>query len=265
MNNMRSLENSWKNKINWRIFFILLIASVTAAMLALPYTFSLSPVLSKIASPALVAAAFFQSIFIFSLAIFFGLLLAKRLGFRLPILEGLTGKESFSLSFKSVLWLSVALGVISGILILGFSLLFTDLSINFLQAEVSVAIWKGFLASFYGGIGEEVLFRLFVLTVFVWIFHKIKGSPDSQPSPAIVWAAIIISAVLFGLGHLGITADLTAITPLVIARAILLNGVPAIIFGWLYWKKGLESAIIAHFSTDIVIHVITPALASLFI
>lgn len=30
------------------------------------------------------------------------------------------------------------------------------------------------------------------------------------------------------------------------------------VFGWLYWKKGLESAMIAHFSADIIIHVCLP-------
>jgi membrane protease YdiL (CAAX protease family) len=31
-----------------------------------------------------------------------------------------------------------------------------------------------------------------------------------------------------------------------------------ILFGWIYWKKGLEAAMVAHFSTDIVLHVIFP-------
>ncbi|PKL71234.1 MAG: CPBP family intramembrane metalloprotease, partial [Methanobacteriales archaeon HGW-Methanobacteriales-2] len=52
------------------------------------------------------------------------------------------------------------------------------------------------------------------------------------------------------------------ITPMVIARAIVLNGIGAIIFGWLYWKKGLESAMISHFSADIVLHVMFPLILS---
>ena len=52
--------------------------------------------------------------------------------------------------------------------------------------------------------------------------------------------------------------SLTALTPMVIVRAIVLNAVGGIIFGWLYWKKGLESAMISHFSADIVLHVIVP-------
>jgi hypothetical protein len=32
-------------------------------------------------------------------------------------------------------------------------------------------------------------------------------------------------------------------------------------FGWLYWKRGLVAAVTAYFAFDIVLHVITPAIA----
>ena len=42
---------------------------------------------------------------------------------------------------------------------------------------------------------------------------------------------------------------------------LLLNGVAGVAFGWLYWKRGLEMAMLAHFSADIVLHVIAPLLS----
>jgi len=60
------------------------------------------------------------------------------------------------------------------------------------------------------------------------------------------------------LGHLPATALITTLTPLVIFRALLLNGIGGVVFGWLYWKKGLESSMIAHFSADITLHVLFP-------
>ena len=68
--------------------------------------------------------------------------------------------------------------------------------------------------------------------------------------------ANILAAVLFGLGHLPATATFLPLTPLVITRAILLNGIGGMIFGWLYWKRGLEAAMVSHFSADIVLHVL---------
>ena len=57
-----------------------------------------------------------------------------------------------------------------------------------------------------------------------------------------------------------ITSAITQITPLIIARAIILNGIGGIVFGWLYWKKGLESAMVSHFTSDMVLHVLFPLL-----
>src|SRR5215212_4365136 len=49
-----------------------------------------------------------------------------------------------------------------------------------------------------------------------------------------------------------------SINSMTITEAIVNNGVIGIICGWLYWKKGLESAMIAHFSSDVVLHLIVP-------
>jgi len=45
------------------------------------------------------------------------------------------------------------------------------------------------------------------------------------------------------------------LTALYVSRIIVLN-LSGVVFGWLYWKRGLENAMMAHFSTDIVLHVI---------
>ena len=46
-----------------------------------------------------------------------------------------------------------------------------------------------------------------------------------------------------------------------VLRTLLLNGIAGIAFGWLYWKRGIEMAMLAHFSADIVLHVVTPLLS----
>ena len=80
---------------------------------------------------------------------------------------------------------------------------------------------------------------------------------DGQPSLKILWLANVIVAILFGLGHLPATMLLFPLTPLVIARAIILNGLAGLAFGYLYWTRGLESAMLAHFSGDMILIVST--------
>ena len=118
--------------------------------------------------------------------------------------------------------------------------------------------WQGLLASFYGAIPEELLLRLGLMTLLVWVGARLTRT--SSPRPIVMWAAIVITALLFGAGHLPTTAALLPLTPLVIARALLLNGLGGLVFGWLYWKRGLLAAMLAHFSTDLVLHVVAPLL-----
>jgi hypothetical protein len=65
--------------------------------------------------------------------------------------------------------------------------------------------------------------------------------------------AIMTAALLFGAGHLPTTAAILPLTPLVIARALLLNGMGVIVVGCLDRKRGLLAAILAHFSSGIVV------------
>jgi membrane protease YdiL (CAAX protease family) len=154
------------------------------------------------------------------------------------------------------------MGLLTSVLIIIFGAMFA-VSLPLLKQEMAVPMWMSILASFYGGITEEILMRLFLMTLLVWISWKIKKTAEEKPTKVGIWAAIIISSVIFGLGHLPVTAGVTAITPMVVARAILLNGIGGVIFGWLYLKKGLEAAMISHFSCDISIHVMLPLIASL--
>ena len=98
--------------------------------------------------------------------------------------------------------------------------------------------------------------RLFLMTLFIWMGMKL--TKQSQPLKPVIICSILLAAIIFGLGHLPITASLTKITPLIIARAVLLNGIGGVVFGWLYWKKGLEAAMVAHFTADIFLLTVLP-------
>lgn len=118
-----------------------------------------------------------------------------------------------------------------------------------------VAAWKGLLASFYGGICEELVFRLFLMSLFAWLCGKLLRDAGGMPRAVAFWIANVGSSVLFGLYHM------TGEEPAMIAtRTILFILIPGVTFGVLYWKRGIEAAVIAHFTTDIVVHVIRPIL-----
>ena len=247
--------------INWKLFGLLLGAGVFGFLAVLPFVLTLqADLLDELPIPLSLALllSLVQTTILLTVAIFVGLFLGKKVGLGAPLIEDWLAGISIKERLKSFTALSVALGTLAAILILVFDYLFSFFIEPFKAVEI--ALWQGFLGAFYGGIFEEILMRLFLVTLLVWIFSKIWHTAEGKPKAFGIWFAILIASIVFGLGHLPATALLTTLTPLVVARAILLNGIGGIIFGWLYWKKGLVSAMIAHFCADIVLHVLFPLL-----
>lgn len=108
-------------------------------------------------------------------------------------------------------------------------------------------------AILYGGIFEELLLRAGVMTVIAWALSRITRQPAGVPRPWIVWLSILGAALLFGAGHLAATAVQLELTTLVVARALSLNGLLGITFGWLAWRRGLEAAIVSHMVADLLL------------
>jgi len=255
-----------KTLINWKTFFILWVAALLSTIAVLPYVLELQSKLIvqlPISLPTLIVLQIVQSGFLFAIIIFIGMLLMKRIGLSTPILDSVTSGESYTEKFSAILPISIGLGVIASILIVGLDALFQPLLINELGDKANTlmlttqpSVWKGFLASFYGGISEEILLRLFVMSLLAWLGSFISKTSDGKPTVIIFWIANILAAILFGLGHLPTVSALVPLTTLVVIRTVLLNAVGGIIFGWLYQTRGFESAMIAHFSADIVLHVL---------
>ncbi|MEM3551086.1 MAG: CPBP family intramembrane glutamic endopeptidase [Candidatus Bathyarchaeia archaeon] len=252
--------------INWKVFWILLVASVFGSICIIPYTLSIQlDLLEELPIPLhmLLTLQLFQNVIMFAILIFFGLRLAGKVGLGAPILESWSRGEKVKPDFSAILGISILLGVLAVILTavldLSFYFMFPNEPIYTLKLPKAPA-WQGFLASFYGAINEEILSRLFLMSLFMWIFLKIKKTKEGKPMELTIWLAIAVTAIIFGLLHLPSTAILIPITPFIIARAVILNGIAGTIFGWLFWKKGLESAMISHFIADIIIHGIFPFL-----
>lgn len=113
----------------------------------------------------------------------------------------------------------------------------------------------------YGGVIEEVMLRLFLLSGIAFVLHRLFGKGREKPSTGILVTANIISALLFAAGHLPATAVLMGLTPMILVRCFLLNGGIGLLFGWLYRKYGLRYAMLAHAGC----HVVSKAIWILFL
>ncbi|MGM9567891.1 MAG: type II CAAX prenyl endopeptidase Rce1 family protein [Clostridia bacterium] len=112
---------------------------------------------------------------------------------------------------------------------------------------------------FYGGVIEEVLLRLFFMTLLAFLIWKIfarKYAKEEIPA-AVFIAANIIAAMTFAAGHLPATYTMYGkFSALILIRCFLINGGLGLIFGRLYRKYGIQYAMIAHG----LIHVVNDSL-----
>ena len=253
-----------KDRYPWRLFWLLLCGGLFGVAAVLPYAFAIfSKALAKVPLrlPLFLGLQFVQSIVLLSLAVGVGLLIARQIGLGAPRLEAWLYNEKTAPRKFSILSAVLAGAVMGASIIVVSYFIFAPLIPQLApNPDAMLPLWKRFLACFYGGLDEEILIRLFLLSLVLWSFGNIWRNSDGKPSSVAFWTANTLIAVLFGVGHLPAAKQMMTLTPIAVTYVISLNGIAALLFGYLYWKRGLESAIVAHFSADIVLHVIGPVL-----
>ena len=250
-----------KNTINWKTFGILLSLGLVSVACVFPYVVSLQgELLAKIGQPLwlIFVAQLLQTAVLFAVTIYLGLAFCRKTNFHLPLIEAILAKGDYRAILKGILTKSVLIGAATAAVIYVTDMLFTALGATLTTHQNSAPVWQKLLAAVYGGTTEEILMRLFLMSLIVWLGMKLFK--QERPTSANIIISIILAAVIFGLRHLPITASLTKIDSLIIIRAIVLNGIGGVVFGWLFWKKGLESAMIAHFTADIFLLTLLPLL-----
>ena len=103
-----------------------------------------------------------------------------------------------------------------------------------------------------GGVIEEVMMRLFLMSLLTLVLYKVFCKNKEDIPVAILIIANVLSALLFTAGHLPATAIATTLTPLLILRCFLFNVGLGLAFGYLYRKHGIVYAMSAHGCSHLV-------------
>lgn len=120
------------------------------------------------------------------------------------------------------------------------------------------------VASATAGIGEEIIFRLFFISFWVWLISSVllQGRRQKQ----VFWIVAVVAAVAFAVGHLPSLLFLLGqqqITGALLAEIVLLNGVLSLLAAFYLRNYGFLAAIGVHFWTDVVWHVLWGLVAGL--
>ncbi len=243
---------------SWSLFFLLFAMSMFGAVAVLPYAFTLnSAQLAQVKMPRsrLVLLTLLQNAVMFALATGLGLLAAGAVGLKIPVLQSLLDGQPPLPILLDLAGPAILVGVIAALITLALEqFVFSPrLPQALREASGRASLGKRFLAAFYGGISEEILLRLFVFSGIVWLLSRFNAG---RPTDSMFWLAALLAAVLFGLGHLPATVRITPLTRLIVLRALLLNGIVGLAAAVLFWRYGLEAAMIAHFIGDMFLVVL---------
>lgn len=115
-------------------------------------------------------------------------------------------------------------------------------------------------ASAIAGIGEELIFRLFFISFWVWLISSVILKKKWQNQ--IFWIVAIFSALAFAAGHIPsvmILLGLNTVNEIPLAlmsEIIVLNGVVSLFAAYYFRKFGFLAAVGIHFWADVIWHVV---------
>jgi len=247
----------------WPVFWVLLLAGVAGALGALPYLLRLFG--ERIAGglpislPVLMLVQGLQITLFLFLFIGVGLWLAPKVGIRTPFLEAWLYGDSEAPAARTLglpTLAGLALGVLTAVAIYGYMGPRTP----GWPLEQDVPAWMRLLAAVYGGVDEEILMRLFLLSLVLWLISKLRRG--AATGSASFWVGNAIVALLFGAAYLPAAGYLVSLNPLVVVTIVSTKAISGLVFGYLCWSRGLESAMLAHFVADLTAHFLGPVLAA---
>lgn len=203
-----------------------------------------------------------------AVAVLVGTVLAPRVGFRSHVADRVaTGSPvlpKLAAEWRVAAAVGGGLGAVVILLDVGFQSVFGAVTTtSTVSTESALLALAGSipLRVLYGGITEELLLRWGFMSLVVWLLWKASGlvrrrraasgdgaSAPTAPAPTstVVWAGIVLAAVVFGAGHLPTLFALGPASLPVVGRTILLNAILGVGFGWLFWRRSLEAAMLGH-------------------
>ena len=155
---------------------------------------------------------------------------------------------------KAPLTASLIVALIGGLALILCDVLFFGRYSQVIMDSYAIKPSPAFLlgAVIYGGVIEEVMLRLFMMSLIAFLLHLVFGKKNARATPWMLILANVISSLLFAAGHLPTTFMLLGNSPVILLRCFLLNGGVGLLLGRLYRKYGLRYAMIAHAGCHIV-------------
>lgn len=238
---------------NFSLFAIVFAACIPGVLLTIPRLIAISRAAKKPAPAALtILANTLQALLVAAVAAASGTLLTPRTGLGAPVFQALASGQPTAALLAEIWQPVLAYGAGGSLaLITLYMLLFRPRLDR--QTVHSVETQRRSLGLagriFYGGVVEEVIARWGFMGAFAWLGSWLPSALDSsgEASPELMWAAIVFSGLIFGMGHLpaAISAGARPSEWFFAQNFALILG-ESLLFGWLFWQFGLLAAMLGH-------------------
>jgi hypothetical protein len=219
-----------------------LCALAAASLLALPIE-QLVPAksgLQTVPTLAIRLLAIVQPALLMALGLWLGWRFAPGLGLGVPLLAAQASDQQVLPLLRARLPAILLVAALTAILLLAWSRLIVP--VLFAGSPLTDFGVPLVTRLAYGGIGEEIIMRWGVLTTLAAGAVRLGLGRCGA-----LGLAAVISALLFGAGHLPLLAAMAPAAPGWAAPAVVLaNAVPGLLFGALFIRHGLEAAMLAH-------------------
>jgi CAAX prenyl protease-like protein len=154
------------------------------------------------------------------------------------------------------------LGLLVGLLLLGAIRLAVEPALPAIGARMAAAgavpVWRRAVIIYVPAVGEELLFRVLLLSLVAGAVARLLRLPDRAPNRGAIWAANVVAALLFGAVHLPSWTAATPVSPALALAVVSLNAVGGAVFGYVFAHRGVGAAMWAHAGADCAIQFIGP-------
>jgi membrane protease YdiL (CAAX protease family) len=220
---------------------------------------ALPPELTAMPTAVILLLSLLNPMILLAISVAVGVALAHRVGLRSLVAEKVRSGQAIWPDLRPHIPLAFGAGLVFIIVIMGLDWIIDPFanaeSIAEMPDEGNIFA-RLLMGVLYGGIVEELLLRWGVMTLLVWLGWRLLQRDGGLPKPAIVWTAVILAALLFGVGHLPALAGMVVLTPILVIRTVLLNALGGLLFGWLFWRYNLETAMVSHAAFHIGLFVV---------
>lgn len=228
--------------MNWKLFALLWSAGLPGIVALVWVIVPALPSAQPLPAPpsVIMVVSALQSALLLAMAVFTGCRLAPRIGLQAPLSSAWLSGAPLRHILRAQLPAAGAGGLLGIAILWGY----TEFMPAALEESGPLPLIVRVL---YGGINEELLLRWGLMSLLAWLLWRVCQRGEGALSPAMAWTAIIASAVVFGIGHLpAASALLGGLNLPLMLYIIAANAAFGLVAGYLFWKRGLEAAILAH-------------------